>query len=137
MATLQLMPTVTTINGTTFATAQLILPPSRSPQRRLQSKAILPKQEPASPVQSPTVCERVSPQQQPLTLAQCTKTRIHFSKKALSHPRPHAVTRRNTRERNRVSAVNQGKENIYFIIFCFRDYHVFPFFVKRLTLMKA
>ncbi|KAF6033951.1 ASCL1 [Bugula neritina] len=34
--------------------------------------------------------------------------RGQISKKAMNHPRPQAVTRRNTRERNRVRAVNQG-----------------------------
>lgn len=107
MATLQLMP-MTTINGTTYATAQLILTPVSAQKK--QSKTILPKQEPASPCQAP---DDVTPtdfnRQISSVKPDCAKRRIHFSKKALTHPRPQAVTRRNTRERNRVKAVNQGE----------------------------
>lgn len=105
MATLQLMP-VTTINGTTYATAQLILQPA-TPEK-VKTKNILPKQEPISPPKTVDmgtpdflrICQKKS---------ENAKRRIHFSKKALTHPRPQAVTRRNARERNRVKAVNQGK----------------------------
>lgn len=103
MATLQFMPGTATINGTTYT--QLIITPV-SPQKSA-SKAILPKQEAVSPTaaSTPTEFNRMS---QPIKL-ECASRRIHYSKKALNHPRPQAVTRRNTRERNRVRQVNQSK----------------------------
>ena len=85
MATVQLVP-MTTTNGMT--TTQLIIT-QVSPDR---PKLILPKQEPHMETEQPS------------------KRRIHFSKKALTHPRPQSVTRRNARERNRVKQVNQGKK---------------------------
>ncbi|XP_067950339.1 achaete-scute complex protein T3-like [Watersipora subatra] len=95
MPTIQLIPTTATINGTKYT--QLILTPV-SPQHK-QSKNILPKQEPLSPSSNGHSSEKKVEGQ---------KGRIHFSKKALTHPRPQSITRRNTRERNRVRAVNQG-----------------------------
>ena len=113
MATLQLMP-VTTINGTTYATAQLILTPA-SPEKR-STKPILPKQEPSSP--SSSDCSLTPPDFLRIgknKKSENAKRRIHFSKKALTHPRPQSVTRRNARERNRVKAVNQGEEKCHLL----------------------
>ena len=111
MATLQLMP-VTTINGTTIATAQLILTPvsqEKNQNKKPQSKTILPKQEPSTPPENATPDFSLIRGENPTKIkTDCAKRRIHFSKKALTHPRPQSVTRRNTRERNRVKAVNQG-----------------------------
>ncbi|XP_067950338.1 achaete-scute complex protein T4-like [Watersipora subatra] len=95
MPTIQLIPTTATINGTKYT--QLILTPV-SPRHK-QSKNILPKQEPLSPSSNGHTSEKKVEGQ---------KGRIHFSKKALTHPRPQSIMRRNTRERNRVRAVNQG-----------------------------
>lgn len=93
MATLELNGPVT-IHGTTYPAAKVIV---LSPQQRQRTtvQPILPKSEgmeKENSLSSPGV-----------------KRRIHFSKKALTHPRPHTVTKRNTRERNRVRVVNQGE----------------------------
>lgn len=101
MATLKVMPAMATVNGTTFT--QIILTPL-SPQRK-QSPTILPKQEVVSSEQSLTGCAT-----EPLLKLEYARQRGgQISKKAMNHPRPQAVTRRNTRERNRVRAVNQGE----------------------------
>ncbi|XP_067951255.1 achaete-scute homolog 1b-like [Watersipora subatra] len=92
MTTLQLTNPIT-IAGTTYSTAQVfVVSPQRPPV-----KTILPKQEQANKEPAKTNLK-----------LDCPKRRIHFSKKALTHPRPQSITRRNTRERNRVRAVNQG-----------------------------
>lgn len=101
MATLHLSSPIT-IAGTTYPHAKVIV---LSPQRHNNVKTILPKTDtpPSSFATSTTqLCDIELP-----------KRRIHFSKKALTHPRPQSVTRRNTRERNRAKAVNQGKQKTH------------------------
>ena len=100
MATLQILP----VNVGNNKTAQVIvLSPPRQPVK------ILPKEQDQNASAVGGVLQTA------LTpggavLREHTKKRIHFSKKALTHPRPQSVVKRNTRERNRIKAVNQSKQ---------------------------
>lgn len=105
MTTLHLTPF--TIGGTTYTTAKVIVV---SPHRSVQT--ILPKAEPSV---GPALTQCADERREPAKIIEHAKRRIHFSKKAQSHPRPQAVTKRNTRERNRISAVNQGKIPYFFL----------------------
>ena len=99
MATLQILP----VNVGNNKTAQVIvLSPPRQPVK------ILPKEQHHNTSAVGGVLQTA------LTpggavLREHTKKRIHFSKKALTHPRPQSVVKRNTRERTRLKAVNERK----------------------------
>ena len=100
MATLQILP----VNVGNNKTAQVIvLSPPRQPVK------ILPKEQDQN---ASAVGGLLQTALTPggAVLREHTKKRIHFSKKALTHPRPQSVVKRNTRERNRIKAVNQSKQ---------------------------
>ena len=120
MATLQILPVSVGNNKTAQV---IVLSPPKQPVK------ILPKEQ----TQNASVVGGLL--QTALTpggavLREHTKKRIHFSKKALTHPRPQSVVKRNTRERNRIKAVNQSKLLCYlpiislvilsFMEFCFQ-----------------
>ena len=100
MATLQILPVSSGNNETVQV---IVLSPLRQPVK------ILPKEQDKNASAVGGVLQTA------LTpggavLREHTKKRIHFSKKALTHPRPQSVVKRNTRERNRIKAVNQSKQ---------------------------
>ena len=117
MATLQILP----VNVGNNKTAQVIvLSPPRQPVK------ILPKEQDQNASAVGGVLQTA------LTpggavLREHTKKRIHFSKKALTHPRPQSVVKRNTRERNRIKAVNQSKL-LYYLFFLLLYYHSWNLF---------
>ena len=124
MATLQILP----VNVGNNKTAQVIvLSPPRQPVK------ILPKEQHHNTSAVGGVLQTA------LTpggavLREHTKKRIHFSKKALTHPRPQSVVKRNTRERNRIKAVNQSKQFplpfISLVILSFMDFFSTHFAAK-------
>ena len=114
MATLQILP----VNVGNNKTAQVIvLSPPRQPVK------ILPKaQDQNASAVGGVLQTALTPGG--AVLREHTKKRIHFSKKALTHPRPQSVVKRNTRERNRIKAVNQGKL-LYYLFFSLVVFMVF------------
>ena len=117
MATLQILP----VNVGNNKTAQVIvLSPPRQPVK------ILPKEQDQN---ASTVGGVLQTALTPggAVLREHTKKRIHFSKKALTHPRPQSVVKRNTRERNRIKAVNQSKL-LYYLFFLLLYYHSWNLF---------